>query len=631
MSGVSELEAAWAPVRSDLEIVLASLERGQAASPLVEALQSACDHKSDLRCLALANTAESRGQLLCWLAGFTDSSLQQVLSTCGALEIEVGSRGFEIRQPGEPQPRRFGSVADLTAALAAMMAGPAQSTDAPVHLLLEGPLTQAGLRIYSPPPALPDSSECLKRLADGQSIMVIATSTKTPWPPELASVLSGMASVAEFVVPVSSEGPGLTPDDRRVLGGATILHPTVVIGDDRSLPAILQAGTRPPVRDRLDMAQRGRRFRSLGEIARERIDSDARQLESRRKREQMLDKASDLQSREQDAKAALEKARQALADDTARLLAAVRDNSRRSVLKSGLLRTASEEISSSLQPDDIDRIKEGRIYRLSLKPEMMKHIHQHIGAALQKQIEDDCALLGDGLDVLRKTIEGLLTAMQAPNRGFPLQGPQPADVWSHLSDMLEVDLRYRGEIPRRGFWSSLGEGRRIVFLILMIGSLVGGYLGLNNFRSLPGVGAVLFLVFAATAVLSVRNWRQAEDQLIGKEILRIRDQIDSLLDRLLDGILREKVNRYQTFLDELKRASGPRLDAISRETQAARAAAADEDKRTIKAKLRTIETRIADVNALSSRLAKLEITMQKLHGQAVALLKASLAEGTKTP
>jgi hypothetical protein len=458
-----------------------------------------------------------------------------------------------------------------------------------------------------------DTSEGLRFLADGQSVLILGLDSE-PTPAALAA-FSAMIRSAALVAPVALSMPDGSAG-MAGFAGATLLPMSSVSAGSAGLLSRLETG---PLREAIDRLRTLRRFESLAAAARERIDTDLRQLDARRLREQMLERARDPARDDAGARLVFEKARQLVTDETARLLAAVRETSRRAGLKGGHLRLLADELTGAVQPADIERRKSGRVFQLSLSPDVLKHMHSRMERAVRRQIEEDCVLLRDGLDLTRRSVEQELSALNATNPGFPMAAPQAQEVWGHLENMLEVDLRYRGEMPKKGFLASLGEGRRVVFLILMIGTLIGGFLGFN-LRDAAWVGLLLLLVFFITAAFAVFGWRRDDAQLLDKEIFRIRDQLDATLERLTDGLMREKLTRYQSLIDETRRAALQRLDVIGRETQALRVSNSEEEKRSSRARLKMLDVRRTEIVSLSARLARAEAQLASTQADAAGAL-----------
>ena len=94
--------------------------------------------------------------------------------------------------------------------------------------------------------------------------------------------------------------------------------------------------------------------------------------------------------------------------------------------------------------------------------------------------------------------------------------------------MLDLDIKYRGEIPRRGFMQRLGEGRRIVFVGMMALSLVGSFVGFNV-RKAAWAGVVFLLLFLGAVAFTYRSWRHEEEESFGKEIERVRESVSACL------------------------------------------------------------------------------------------------------
>ena len=111
----------------------------------------------------------------------------------------------------------------------------------------------------------------------------------------------------------------------------------------------------------------------------------------------------------------------------------------------------------------------------SIKLTLASVAQGQLGSALRRCLKDevsrDVAAMAEGLQALQKRLEPALEAAAGVPVRLGMATPDSAALWGEISDMVSVDVRYRGEMPRRGFFQRLGEGRKAVFAGLMVLSL----------------------------------------------------------------------------------------------------------------------------------------------------------------
>ena len=129
-----------------------------------------------------------------------------------------------------------------------------------------------------------------------------------------------------------------------------------------------------------------------------------------------------------------------------------------------------------------------------------------------------------------------------------------------------MDSRYQGELPRRTWFDRLSQGRRLVFGIMMVVSLVGATFGVRGglaARLAPAM-LVLFIGGISWTFLSFREERRL---ILERELLRVRESFGQEVKRLYETVAKEWVNlavksvrdvrkQWIREVDQLVRSSG---------------------------------------------------------------------------
>lgn len=312
-----------------------------------------------------------------------------------------------------------------------------------------------------------------------------------------------------------------------------------------------------------------------------------------------------------------------LSDEFNRLMQSLREGNRRALLKSGEVAQVLEQLLASLQPADLDRETSSKTIRLSLKTEVLAEFCRRLSRALRQQLDEECVLIRDSLEETRRSAEALLAEAGAVNRSLALTQPDNRELWAPLVEMLDLDIKYRGEVPRRGLMQRLGEGRRIVFVAMMLLSLVGSFVGFNV-RQAAWAGVAFLILFLGTVAFTYRSWRHEEEESFAKEIERVRENVAAEFNRVLNEILREKQNRLQLALDEIKRQAVGRLDAALREAQLGKAQATESERCDARARLKLIEQRLRELQGLGQHIGKLRQSVGDWSAQARDALRRAV-------
>jgi len=626
-------------VRS-LAAIAEQLERGQAGMPLLEQVQALSADNSDpgLAVFLLGLTPEARACALAWLVGRQYQSVSiKLAELVDLIEIRLQERGFTLETEAEGR-RDFETVDALIEAYGRVASDAAGPVLDPVRLGLVAPMPLQNLTILVPsgPQVLTSSGSLLGRISQRNALFAVAASSDHVWTDQdrqsIAMLLPNTLAVWPIVC--GNSAAELASENRSWLAttDAPLFPAACVRGLDTAIPDFVQQGQRHPLRIALrELAVQRGATRALDMIA-ERFQADLRQVQSRQKREIRLERASDSGESEQDQKLQIDRLKVRIADDLAKVQQAIRESNRRALLKGGDLAQVLEKLLASLHAADLDREALGRVIKLTLKPEVLENFRRRLGKALRQQLDEECTLIRDSIDLARKNTEKILTEVGATTRSISMVPPDNRGLWEPLEEMLQLDIKYRGELPHRGFMQRLGEGRRVVFVVLMVLSLAGSFVGFN-IRQAGYAGIVFLGLFIGTVIYTYRAWRTEEVETLSTEIDKVRDSVGAELLRVLNDILREKQTRFQQMFEELKRDAVARVEAAGREAHLNRAQATDGDRRDAKTKLRLIEQRLREMQPLGQQIERLRSTLDQLGRDTQTALRQLLAEicGAKKP
>jgi hypothetical protein len=589
-----------------------ALEKGQAMSPLQNEALALADfpgNEQTITLVLLGMSPEARSTILNWLIGPQHQNISVKLSEpLELLEIRLQERGFVLDTDFNGRSE-FSNPEDFLAALAKQATSTSVETSLiePIRLSMAAPPPLCNLTLLTPANVniIASAPRILSSLAGRTALMVLAAPENYSWTTEELSAINMIAENVLAIWPVLTNSENA--QGRMLLNLAQRLAlpclPLSLLPHVHAapIPNFILSGPQYPLRQAVTLKAYARRCLSLLEMIEERFEMDFRQVESRQKREARLERSLNLSSKEQDGKLLLERLKSQVNEELSRLLQTLRETSRRSQLKTGTLGEVLEHMLHSLQADDLEREIAQKNIKLSLKPDVLSTFRRRLAKTLQQQVNEDCILIRDSLEQLRQSTEQLLAETGATTRSLSLAAPDNCQLWEMLGETLQLEIRYKGELPRRGFWQRMAEGRRIVFIAMMLLSLVGGFAGFNV-RQIGAFGFVFLALFIGGIIYTYSSWHKEEAEQLDKEIEKVRENLQTEFSRVLNDILRDKLARLQQLLDELKRDAQMQIDNALKEAQRNQALHSQNELRDAKIKLKVIEQRLKELRPLAQQI-----------------------------
>jgi hypothetical protein len=412
--------------------------------------------------------------------------------------------------------------------------------------------------------------------------------------------------------------PGLVPS--LSLPGP-MLEKIGVIGNQPS-PAHLFDARSDVLRVGLSLAARLRRALAVHDMLQDREQTEMRLLQSRQKRDQRVDRAVPV-GNDGDARRALEALKGSVAEEFARLAVELRESGRRAGLRNGELLGFLEQLIGNIRPDDLEREEVGRKIRLTLRDSVADELKERFTENLKTLIDADLAAIVACMLRVERNIDEELLSRGVHTSGPRLQRPTAAQLWAPIEEGLHVDVKYRGEMPRRGILQRLGEGRRVIFLFLMMGSLVGGFMGFN-IRRAAGMGPVFLVLFFIVVGYTFYSWKVEDKDNLETELAKLKDMLSMDFARLLTDALRERQARLAVLVEEGRREMTAGLDMTQRETVASAAGDAEIERKAARARLKAVEARLRDLQAVIQTSARVRPALERSLFEASAALGATV-------
>jgi hypothetical protein len=393
--------------------------------------------------------------------------------------------------------------------------------------------------------------------------------------------------------------------------------PAVMLAPSVAHPAAGVPPLQGPVADCLrpwGLQAAAERLRHTVSALKERVDHDVAQLQARRGREEedgRLDVTADTQQRRP-----FDLARASLVDELAAAVKPAAEAARRSLLPDGSLSVMLGDQLRRLEHADLEHEAGSKSVKLTLASVAQGQLVTSLRRCLKDEVTRDVAAMAESLLALQRRLEPALEAAAGVPVRLSMSAPDSAALWSEISDMVSVDVRYRGEMPRRGFFQRLGEGRKAVFAGMMVLSLLGSFAGFS-WRGVGLLGVAFLLVFVAVVMLTYRNWQREDAERLDKELERVREQLSTECRRLAGEVQREKVVRLTAHADQIKRQVQMQIDDLQRDRQQREQAQLAELRDRSRRRKEQLDRQLREAQGHAARLGKLLQEAQRLHDDAV--------------
>lgn len=252
------------------------------------------------------------------------------------------------------------------------------------------------------------------------------------------------------------------------------------------------------------------------------------------------------------------------------------------------------------------RITLSRGLQVDLQQAMRRHVEQDVRA----MVDEANALLRE----LGSMVERALRTDFACAQPCAVPALRTEPFMERVDDLVQIAVRYRGTLPRRGFMHRLAEGRKSIFTVLMFVSLFGSFLGFN-WRSHMALGWLFMAGFVVAVAWTYRSWQDDDRERIEEELEKAREQLRMESRRALGDVYRELQAAFVETVESVRRTlvgdvdEGARAAAatMQRESQALREAA--------QAAARQIEARDAALSTWRQALVRIDTELAALRAE----------------
>lgn len=593
------------------QAVCEQLERGQAETPLAEHFRQIEKEieSSPFSIVLLGLTTSARTAVLAWLYGKDFSVLSvNVVKQLGLIEISLRERGYTIER-ADGKREEFDRLNPFMEALQQSdLLSPCDAKQwvDPVHLGVNSPKGLQGLKVYIPenPEMVLKNPGLLNRVVTQANLLVVAA--------PLNHELSEQDQLAILEISQNMDGfwPLLVVDElaeetsipsigwwQKHKAPTLQLKPQLLTTHiDANIPNMLQ-DIDDQARQALFLHQQAQRVIHASEAIAERSQQELRQLQGRKKREQRK-----AQVNESDIKSGSierhqwDNIRSDLNDQLSRLNKKIHEQGKKALLSEAELSCQLEQLISRLQVSDLNQETGHKSIKLTVKESFLAELKNQLKAILKKQFKSEMLTLSQALQKQQQHIEEQTKQLTGKPQLFTITPADEQQIWQDLKAQLSVSIRYRGEMPKRGFIARLSDGRKAIMGISMMAMVIGGLFKAVwgvDFRSM--IMMVAPLIFIAAVVYSYLVWPKEDAERFAKELDRIHDGLSAEIKRLLNELQREKQTRVSEYLETEKKSLLRKLETVSRQTQQKQTQTEEQQRQQAQKHLMQIEQQIKDL------------------------------------
>lgn len=603
------------------QAVCNQLERGQAETPLAEHF-CRIEHDIDsapFSVIILGLTTSARTEALGWLYGNEFSLLSvNIVKQLGLVEISLRERGYTLeRANGERQ--EFDRLDPFMEALQQSdVLSPLDGNEwfDPVKLEVNSPKGLQGLTVYMPesPQMILDNPSLLNRVVSQANLLIVAA----PLHHELSD------AEQKSILEVSQNMDGFWPllvvdeleDDMAMPSiGWWQKHntPTVQIKPQlltthiaANIPNML-LDVNDSTRQALFLHLQTRRIANAAEAVTSRCEQEQRQLQSRKTREQRRAKSGEAGVKEgAAARHQWDTIKTSFTDALTRVDKQLQTRGKKAMLPEGPLISELTPFLDKLRVEDLDQETGHKTVKLTIKEAFLSDLKNHIKNQFKHNFKGDTEHLAKQLTEQQQNLEASVKQLSGLPASLVIEPLDQRSVWSELKAQLSVSVRYRGEMPKRGFLARLSDGRRAIMGISMMAMVVGGV-----FKAVWGVDfrAVIMLVapliFFGAIIYSYVVWPKEDAERLAKELEKVRDGLSTELKRILNELQREKQLKISDHLDSQKKQLNQKLDNIMRESQARHENALAEQREQAQKRLQQIDQQLKDLQLIERDVSAL--------------------------
>ena len=586
---------------SDLAV---RLEQGQAEAALTDLFTDLARAPEDesFTAVLVGVTPEARTAALKWLYGPEYAVVSvSVVEKLGLIEVRLSERGFMLQHGGRG-PQLFDHLDPFIDALSRSdeLIHPRDSNWVePVRLGLSSGSGIRGVTLLVPekPGLLLEHPALLSRLSTRANLLLVAAplhhalgDTDRQALESLAASMDGLwplLLVDELAEDISLPATGWWEK----LSGPTLnLPPKLLTTHVSASMAALLSEQKAEHRQGLFLTHQTRRLDGAAEALSAELDQRLRQMETRIHKEERKARTADSDSSTiQSQRGEWQKLRQDLQAELPALAKQFGERLRTSGKTNGL-EGLVERFLGNLTESDLHKEEGHRSIRLSVSDTFVRQLMEMLRKGLKQHFSAEAGALQQQLETLQSQLQNRAGALAGgAAASFSPVNLNHSQIWRGMEDQLNMRLRYRGEMPKRGFFDRLREGRQGAMSFMMMIGMVGMIFGSTALRQHPLVGLILFCVFIGSIIFSFITWKKDDAERIDKELEKLRDGVVSEIHRLTAELQRDMQSKITDQIEHIKRVWTEEVDSLAETYGKERQRQSEAERQQVRDRLRVLE------------------------------------------
>lgn len=584
--------------------IAARLEHGRAVTPLTSHFHRLARHPEDRkRTAVLAGVdPDSLVPVLEWVTGVMgEAVLQALLQSPGFLRIVFGSRDFGIRVGTARM-----AASDRDEFLKTLRGLQQQNTEsASIVLELPGDDCRSGLDLFvvKSPWELQQQPELLNDLSAIADVLILSGTAEQQTREAATSSLANVAGCFTFVGCVVCDG-GKTAGDASTGATDTAGDSDIVRlngASDPQWPAWLD-----PHSELTGQIQAARQSVPITTSLEMLHDSVDQQLRYHSRRKQIL-AAVVPENAEAQLKSAADKLHTLTDDSLDQIDRRLNEHFRQRTVPSAETLNRITNFMEDLTPGDISEEPAYKVTRLKVSDDFLQQGLAIVRNSVHDSIDADLIMLNDESARLQNEFCQQFEALTGTSRAIDLPPVDRDEAVARIDELIHVDTRYHGELPRRNWMDRISYGRRPVFMIMMMGSLIGSALGIRG-GLMAWLLPAMLVIFLLGTIWTFRSFRDERQSRIERELRRLRDTLGTEFKRLHTNVLKDWLGQTGEHLKQTRREAlrqtDDQLRSIQQELQSTaqrEQVEAQERQRSIDQQLRNLDTLLQQTGQLHER------------------------------
>jgi hypothetical protein len=589
------------------------LEQGQADMPLTELFQQLRQelNQQPFSISLLCLTDESRQAVLKWLYGHNFAVFSvQVSAQVGLLEVQLKDRGYSFeKSTGERQD--FEQWEELVNALDDKTL---QSFDANSELCIgtqtATDIKQLTVLVAESAHSIQQSPALMTRVLRESNVLMVAA------PPSYALAEAEKKIINTLLDDMSCFIPLLPVDElsdeaalpehgwwEQLQSLASLPVQLLTTHVNASLPGFL---TEPSdkVRQTLQIQQLSKKYQSACDALADQFDDMSRQLNSRKKREARKQQASSTGGSENSQNSLRSRLNEGCSD----LIKTVEEANRKSELITSERAVALKNYVEGLAADDLQKDDSYKAIKLSLSGEYQHQLMGFISQQNKAAFNDDLEQLQQALQQLVDDVCQTLNKQLGYRPTITTEKIDKSILWASLEQVLAMEVRYQGEMPKRGFFDRLGAGRQALMGLMMAGMVLGGlFEGIRNVLMIFGLP-----LFFIGVIYSYISYPKEEAARMDKELKRVRDEVLSNSRRLNSDVNRQKQSKLRDYIESLKKTWVEQVEKALSDAQQREQLEQQKQADTARKRVQGIEQKLAELQRQQLNMTQLKTGSQQL-------------------